>query len=76
MPIYRYSCCGKEIEVLQGINEDSPLCPDCGTKMEKLPTSPAIIRIEDKGGVPLRSEGYKEDYAKDYRRRLAERRNS
>ena len=67
MPIFLFQCCGKEIEVIQGIDEDSPLCPDCGAKMDKLPTSPA--KIEIKG---IYSKGYKEGYAKDYRRRLQE----
>ena len=74
MPIYLYGCCGKEIEVIQGIDEDTPKCPDCGAKMKRLPTSPAVITIKNEGGTPLRSKGYKDDYAKDYRRRLAERR--
>ena len=74
MPIYRLGCCGKEIEVIQGIDEDTPDCPDCGAKMKRLPTSPAIITIEWQKGICSRSEGYKEDYAKDYRRRLAEKR--
>ena len=74
MPLYIYGCCGKEIEVIQGIDKDSPECPDCGAKMKRLPTSPAIITIEWQKGVRSRSKGYKEDYAKDYRRRLAEKR--
>ena len=71
-PLYIYGCCGKEIEVIQGIDKDSPECPDCGAKMKRLPTSPAIITIEWQKGVRSRSKGYKEDYAKDYRRRLQE----
>ena len=74
MPLYIYGCCGREIEVIQGIDKDSPECPDCGAKMKRLPTSPAIITIEWQKGVRSRSKGYKEDYAKDYRRRLAEKR--
>jgi len=72
MPIYRYGCCGKEIEVIQGIDKDTPLCPKCRAYMQRLPTSPAVITMVDKGNIPLRSKGYKEDYAKDYRRRLQE----
>ncbi len=67
-PIYQYSCCGKEIEVIQGIDKDTPLCPHCGTKMQKLPSSPAIITIKGKGGVRAYSKGYKEGYARDYQK--------
>jgi len=72
MPLYRFSCCGKEIEVIQGIDKDTPLCPDCGAEMKKLPSAPAIIKIVNEGGIRTHSKGYKEDYAKDYRRRLQE----
>ena len=71
MPIYLFSCCGREYEVLQGIDKDTPLCPDCGAKMTKLPTSPAKIEIKW-GGIKTHTRGYKEDYAEDYRRRLQE----
>jgi len=74
MPIYLYGCCGKEIELIQGIDKETPECPDCGAKMKRLPTRPSIITIKDGGGIRTHSRGYKEDYAKDYRRRLAERR--
>ena len=72
MPIYLFSCCGKEVEVVQGIDKDSPLCPDCGTKMKRKLTTPAIITIKEEGGNRTYSKGYKEGYAKDYRRRLQE----
>lgn len=72
MPFYIFGCCGKEVEVIQGIDKDTPICPECGAKMKRLPTSPAIIRINRKGGVTIHSKGYKDDYAKDYRRRLQE----
>ena len=63
MPIYVFSCCGKKVEVVQGIDKDTPSCPDCGAKMEKLPTSPALIRVE---GKTVLSKGYKEGYTKEY----------
>ena len=74
MPIYCFKCCGEELELIRGIDEDTPNCPDCGAKMQKLPTSPAMIIIEWQKGVKTHSKGYKDDYAKDYRRRLAEKR--
>jgi len=72
MPIYLFSCCGREVEVIQGIDKDSPLCPDCGAKMKRIPTAPAMITIKDKGGNRKYSKGYKEGYAKNYQRRLQE----
>lgn len=72
MPLYRFGCC-REVEVIQGIDKDTPLCPDCGAKMKHLPTSPAIITIKGKGGVRIHSKDYKEDYAKDYQHRLQSR---
>jgi len=67
MPIYRYGCegCDKELEVIQSISGEALVC--CGEPMRKLPTFPAKIEIKGK-----KSEGYKRDYAKDYRRRLQE----
>jgi len=72
MPLYRLGCCDKEIEVIQGLDKDTPLCPDCGAKMKHLPTRPAIITMVNKGKIPVHSKGYKEDYYKDYQRRLQE----
>lgn len=66
MPIYLYSCgkCGKEVETLQSFSAEPPLC--CDEAMKRLPTCPAKIEMK---GSP-HSKGYKEGYAKDYRRRL------
>lgn len=66
MPIYQFRCCGKDIEVIQGLNEDGPLCPNCGAEMKRLPTFPAIIEIKGTGGVPARSKGYKQGYSAEY----------
>ena len=73
MPIYLYGCCGKEVEVIQGITQDDPVCPDCGVKMLKKPTSPTKIEIKGTGGVTTHSKGYKEGYSDEYKRRLDER---
>ena len=72
-PLYRFGCCDKEIEVIQGIDKENPLCSECGIPMQKLLTSPAIITIRGKDGIRSYPRGYKEDYAKDYRRRLQDR---
>lgn len=66
MPIYIYCCCGKEIEVIQGLDKDTLMCPDCGTEMKRLPTFPSIIVVKGTGDVPTRSKGYKEGYSKEY----------
>ncbi len=73
MPIYLFGCCGMEVEVIQGIDKETPLCPDCGAEMKRLLTTPAIITIKDKGGTRTYSKGYKEDYAKDYQSRLQDK---
>ncbi len=73
MPLYRFSCCDKEVEVLQGIDKDTPLCPDCGANMRHLPTCPAIITIKNEGGIKTHSEGYKQGYSDEYKRRLEDR---
>jgi len=45
MPLYEYACasCKKKIEVLQSFNE-KPIknCPNCGGRLKKLMSSPAI----------------------------------
>ena len=37
MPIYEYICpkCGAELEVLQKLNDDPPICEECSEEMEK-----------------------------------------
>ena len=56
MPIYVYWCskCQKEVEVLQGMNDESPYCPECGQKMEQKMTFPAMVKIRGFGGYPSR----------------------
>ncbi len=65
MPLYLYACdkCERGTEVIQSFDGLPPEC--CGEPMRKLPTVPS--KIEIKG---VHSEGYKRDYAKEYRRRL------
>jgi putative FmdB family regulatory protein len=45
MPIYEYRCdaCGERLEVLLRTNAKAQQkCPKCGSKLRKLPSSPAI----------------------------------
>jgi putative FmdB family regulatory protein len=45
MPIYDYRCtqCGREIEVMHGINDGGPsVCASCGGAMRKALSTPAI----------------------------------
>ena len=72
MPIYRLRCCGNEVEVVQGIDKDTPECPQCGAEMKKLPTSPAIITMRGAGGTRTYSKGYKEGYSKEYLKDVGE----
>ena len=55
MPIYEYKCsrCELELEKVQGFEEATP-CPECGEKMVKLPTFPAMVKIKGEGGYPSR----------------------
>src|SRR6185295_446573 len=57
MPIYEYQClkCGKRIEVLQRHDQAPPVCPECGSEVKKLISSPAF---QFKG-----TGWYKTDYA-------------
>ena len=59
MPLYEYCCasCGKKIEIIQKFSDD-PLtsCEECGGKLEKLMSAPAI-RFKGPGW-------YVNDYAK------------
>lgn len=56
MPIYLYKCqvCSLELEKVQGIEENIPLCPHCGGEMAKQPTFPAMVKIKGEGGYPSR----------------------
>jgi len=45
MPLYEYCCksCGKKIEVIQKFTDDPlTVCEECGGKLEKLMSAPAI----------------------------------
>lgn len=45
MPLYEYCCksCGKKIEVIQKFSDDPlTVCEECGGKLEKLMSAPAI----------------------------------
>ena len=72
MPVYELRCpgCDNEVEKIQGMDAGNPSCEVCGRTMVKMPTSPSLIRILKTGGTPVRGKGYKEDYAKQYRKRL------
>jgi len=53
MPLYVYRCtCGNELERVQAIDEEAPLC--CGKMMVKQPTFPAMVKIKGEGGYPSR----------------------
>lgn len=67
MPTYEYYCeCGTEIEQIQRIGDEAPQCPTCGVVMIRQISHPAVIKVLSKGGNPIRSKGYKEDYSKEY----------
>ena len=45
MPLYEYECeaCSHRFEVIQKFSDPPPdTCPKCGSKVQKLPSSPAI----------------------------------
>ena len=44
MPLYEYECdaCGGRFEVIQKFSDPPGTCPKCGSKVQKLPSSPAI----------------------------------
>ncbi len=67
MPLYEYQCeCGETLEVIQTIGSDAPKCPTCGGGMTKRFAPPAIIRLLDEYGHPIRSKGYEEGYSREY----------
>lgn len=65
MPIYLYECgvCKKRNEVRAAYNA-IPLC--CEKFMNRVPTSPSLIRVTNDRGQIKRSEGYKRGYAQDF----------
>ena len=44
MPLYEYECdaCSHRFEVIQKFSDPPGTCPKCGSKVQKLPSSPAI----------------------------------
>lgn len=44
MPIYEYEClsCQHKLEVMQKLNDPAPSCPECGGKVKKLISTPAV----------------------------------
>lgn len=73
MPIYEYECaCGKSVEVLSQMGNSAPQCSYCGALMNRLISSPAVIRVLSKGKHPQRSRGYKEDYSKEYLKSISD----
>ena len=44
MPIYEYVCtkCGRKTEVIQRMGDKPPHCPNCGGKVKKAISAPAI----------------------------------
>lgn len=65
MPIFDFVCCGKEIEVVQLMGEDSPACLKCGGVMSKKLSLIVPIQVTN-NGLRVRSNGYKEGYKKEY----------
>ena len=54
------------------MNEPNPKCTVCGGETVKVINSPAIVRVCREGGTPIRNKRYKEDYAKNYQRRVSD----
>jgi len=53
MPIYEYICeCGCEVEEIQKMGSEAPVCPKCGVGMIKKPTHPSMVKWKGEGGFP------------------------
>ncbi len=67
-PVYIYECkhCGVEREEIRSMEGDTPRCSRCEGDMTKKLTPPAIIKVINSGGYPVRSRGYKDGYSKEY----------
>ena len=52
MPLYLYKCekCGSKLETIRSIAGEIPLC--CDKAMNKLPTTPAMVKWKGAGGYP------------------------
>jgi putative FmdB family regulatory protein len=60
MPLYVLKCdaCILEIEKIQGINEESPDCPECGGAMRKKFSPIAMFKMKGLGGYPSLRKAY------------------
>ena len=69
MPHYIFQCktCSKKEEAIQSIGAPALVC--CGAEMDKLFTSPAVIRVMD-GKTRRRSKAYKDAYSDQYLREV------
>lgn len=66
MPVYEYTCdCGCELEQIQKIGADAPVCPRCGGAMRKKFSPIAMFKIKW-DGITKHSKGYKDGYKKEY----------
>ena len=56
MPLYDFMCigCHARLEVLRGMQEEYPSCPECGGEMAKMFSSPPMIYMKGEGGYPSR----------------------
>ena len=59
MPIYEFICeCGYEVEIIQDIGKEAPLCPKCGGAMHKKLSPIAFFKMKGMGGYPSLRKAY------------------
>jgi len=60
MPIYEYICddCDYELEKVQKVGSDAPICPDCGGAMHKKFSPIAMFKMKGMGGYPSLRKAY------------------
>ncbi len=56
MPLYEFACCrcDKSVELLIRSQQETPVCPECGSdKLTKLISAPAAPAIRSGSGLPV-----------------------
>ena len=70
MPLYEFECkkCNEELEIVVGLENEDPPCPECGGELLKLISAPNIIRMAPQTGLIYSDKQIESSHGTDWRR--------